>query len=125
MASRSQRFDAATISGSRTGEPAWFTQRRICRSKGGATAAPYHRRPARRATSRAAVEPWRASGDTQGAGGADGADGEVRKAPARATRARVQAVSQRAGSAHLRQHLARGVEDVAGTLQDGHERVPP
>src|SRR5207237_2402406 len=42
----------------------------------------------------------------------------------RAAGARVQAVQQRAGTAHLRQRLARGVEDVAGTLQDDHERIP-
>src|SRR5207302_1768955 len=58
-------------------------------------------------------------------GDCDAADRQVRKAREGIAGPRFQAVEQRAGPAHLRQHLAGRVEDVAGALQDGHERVPP
>src|SRR5262249_60478973 len=55
---------------------------------------------------------------------ADGADGQLCKAREGTSGPGVQALEQRARPAHLREHFSGCVEDVAGALQDDHERVP-
>src|SRR6266852_6117091 len=118
------RLEAAAIRWSSDGDPSRLTRRRSWRSKGGGIA-PDGIMLAPACSPALGGEPSGRPGDTPFRGGADGEDGEVRQAPARAARPGVQAVPQRPGAAHLRQRLPGSVEDVAGAFQDDHERVPP
>src|SRR5258708_7318738 len=110
MMSNTTRFEAAAMTPSSQGMPGRLKNARRSRSMG--TQLHY---------------PWRSGGVTSGGSIRrlfNGADGEVREARQGAARVGIQAVQQRVGPAHLRERLAGGVEDVAGTLQDDHERVP-
>src|SRR5437764_6921663 len=122
-ASRRPRFEAAAMTWSSAGDAWSLTRRRSWRSRGGGTRGRYHAGACPLACRRPASHGAVPVIDTA-AGGADGADGQVRQAPARAAWAGVQTVPQRFGAAHLRQRLPGGLEDVAGAFQDDHERVP-
>src|SRR5438094_448531 len=130
-ARRTPRFDAAPITASSHPTPGRFSSESSCRSMtGGATNLktvaltgrwqegdrPLHSLPARRHVG-ARVGLYRSPH-----GSSHAADGEVCKAREGAPGPRLQALEQRAGTAHLRDHVPAPMEDVARALHDATER---